>query len=208
MRTLHGIDVSENNGDVDFRVIKMYNRDFAIIRLGYGQWNLDSKFYDNINNALNAGLLLGVYFYSYALNEADAAEEAEFVINTLEQAGLTPDRLPMGVWFDMEDADGYKEIHNMPTNQELTNICSVFINKLWNAGYAKTGLYASLDWLENVLYVDQLGGCPIWCAQWGGDECDYPANLWQYSSAERFENQEFDANATVDWDVDEELLNG
>lgn len=208
MRTLHGIDVSENNGDVDFRVIKMYNRDFAIIRLGYGQWNLDSKFYDNINNALNAGLLIGVYLYSYALNEADAAEEADFVINTLEQAGLTPDRLPMGVWFDMEDADGYKEIHNMPTNQELTNICSVFINKLWNAGYAKTGLYASLDWLENVLYVDQLGGCPIWCAQWGGDECDYPANLWQYSSAERFENQEFDANATVDWDVDEELLNG
>jgi GH25 family lysozyme M1 (1,4-beta-N-acetylmuramidase) len=198
---MRGIDVSENNGVVDWGAIKANGFDFAIIRIGYGRGNLDSEFYNNVNGAINAGLAIGVYHYSYAMNEENAADEAEFVLNTLNDAGLTTDKLPMGVWFDMEDADDYKANRGMPTSQQLTNICSVFINKLWQAGYVNTGLYASYDWLVNVLDVNQLGGCAIWCAQLN-NQCDYEgANLWQYTFSENIEGKEFDADLVLNWPI-------
>lgn len=198
---MRGIDVSENNGVVDWGAVKANGFDFAIIRIGYGRGNLDSEFYNNVNGAINAGLAIGVYHYSYAINEERAADEAEFVLNTLNDAGLTVDKLPMGVWFDMEDADDYKVNRGMPTSQELTNICSVFINKLWQAGYVNTGLYASYDWLVNVLDISQLGGCAIWCAQLN-NQCDYEgANLWQYTFSENIEGKEFDADLVMNWPI-------
>lgn len=198
---MRGIDVSENNGVVDWGAVKANGFDFAIIRIGYGRGNLDSEFYNNVNGAINAGLAIGVYHYSYAMNEENAADEAEFVLNTLNDAGLTADKLPMGVWFDMEDADDYKVNRGMPTSQQLTNICSVFINKLWQAGYVNTGLYASYDWLVNVLDISQLGGCAIWCAQLN-NQCDYEgANLWQYTFSENIEGKEFDADLVLNWPI-------
>lgn len=198
---MRGIDVSENNGVVDWGAVKANGFDFAIIRIGYGRGNLDSEFYNNVNGAINAGLAIGVYHYSYAMNEENAADEAEFVLNTLNDAGLTADKLPMGVWFDMEDADDYKANRGMPTSQQLTNICSVFINKLWQAGYVNTGLYASYDWLVNVLDLSQLGGCAIWCAQLN-NQCDYEgANLWQYTFSENIEGKEFDADLVLNWPI-------
>lgn len=198
---MRGIDVSENNGVVDWGAVKANGFDFAIIRIGYGRGNLDSEFYNNVNGAINAGLAIGVYHYSYAMNEENAADEAEFVLNTLNDAGLTADKLPMGVWFDMEDADDYKANRGMPTSQQLTNICSVFINKLWQAGHVNTGLYASYDWLVNVLDISQLGGCAIWCAQLN-NQCDYEgANLWQYTFSENIEGKEFDADLVLNWPI-------
>lgn len=198
---MRGIDVSENNGVVDWGAVKANGFDFAIIRIGYGRGNLDSEFYNNVNGAINVGLAIGVYHYSYAMNEENAADEAEFVLNTLNDAGLTADKLPMGVWFDMEDADDYKANRGMPTSQQLTNICSVFINKLWQAGYVNTGLYASYDWLVNVLDLSQLGGCAIWCAQLN-NQCDYEwANLWQYTFSENIEGKEFDADLVLNWPI-------
>nr|MBO6294865.1 hypothetical protein [Schwartzia sp. (in: firmicutes)] len=77
-----GIDVSENNGRVDWEEVKAAGIDFAIIRLGYGNRHLDECFYENINGAIAARLQIGVYYYSYAL-DADAAErEAHFLVDT------------------------------------------------------------------------------------------------------------------------------
>ena len=151
-----------------------------------------------MNGATKAGLKIGIYHYSYALSDETAGIEADFVIRTLEDCGLTTDKLPMGIWFDMEDGDGYKERHGMPDNQELTNICNVFINRLWNAGYKYVGLYSCYDWLVNVLDVDQLGGCAIWCAQFA-NRCDYPnANIWQYTESENIEGKLFDADVVME----------
>ena len=83
-----GVDVSENNGHINWPALKEAGVDFAIVRLGYGNRHLDSRFYANVNGAL----------------DADAAErEAHFLVDTLKDCGLTMDKLPMGVWFDMED---------------------------------------------------------------------------------------------------------
>ena len=105
---LKGIDVSENNGYVDWNAVKASGMDFAIIRLGFGNRHLDTNFYENVNGALAVGLKIGVYYYSYALDEPAARSEARYMISVLKDAGLTKDKIEMGLWFDMEDADGYK----------------------------------------------------------------------------------------------------
>lgn len=174
-----GIDVSENNGIIDWQAVADSGIEFVFIRLGYGHRHLDSMFYDNYNGAKAAGLKVGVYYYSYALSEDDAEDEAAFVLETLDDAGITSDDISMGIMFDMEDADNYKMSNGIYyDNQLLTNMCSVFINKVWDAGF-NAMLYASYDWLTNKLYVEQLGGVAICCAQYNS-QCDFGgASMWQ-----------------------------
>ena len=59
----YGVDVSEHNGIIDWREVRDAGIEFAIIRLGYGRGHLDSRFYENVNGAINAGLSIGVYYY-------------------------------------------------------------------------------------------------------------------------------------------------
>ena len=194
---MKGIDVSENNGVVDWGGVKEDGYDFAIIRLGYGRGHLDSQFYDNVNGAIRAGLKIGTYYYSYALNEEDAEAEAEYVDAILQDAGLADGRIKMGIWYDMEDADGYKEKHGVTDTQEITNMCNAFINALWRTGYVYVGLYANLYWLTNNIDVPQLGGCAVWAAQYS-NQCDYEdATIWQYTSIARIEGKMFDADIVL-----------
>ena len=191
---IKGIDVSENNGWIDWKAVKENGIEFAIIRLGYGRGHLDTLFYKNVNEALEAGLKIGVYYYSYALNRLAAWEEASYMMHILESSGLTPGRLEMGVWFDMEDGDGYKERNGMPTAQTITAMCSEFIAECNRHGY-NCGIYASLDWLENRIYTNLLPEyAPIWCAQWA-HSCDWPgAKMWQFTDRLKVGNRWFDGN--------------
>ena len=192
-----GIDVSENNGRVDWNEVKAAGIDFAIVRLGYGNRHLDERFYENINGAIAAGLAVGVYYYSYALDAEAAEHEADFLVDILKDCGLTADRLPLGVFIDQEDADGYKERHGMPDNETLTDICRAFIEVCRERGF-KCGVYASLDWLENRLDTDAFPGAPIWCAQWD-DECDWDgAAVWQYTDELEIGCHVFDGNILFD----------
>ncbi|MGP1380925.1 MAG: GH25 family lysozyme [Dialister pneumosintes] len=189
---MKGIDVSENNGIVDFESVKNAGFEFVMIRVGYGNGHLDECFYRNVNEALRCGLQIGVYHYSYALNEERARQESEFVVNTLNQCGLTPDKL-LGVYFDMEDADCYKERHGMPSWQTITNMCSIAVNRFWKDGYV-AGIYANNDWLDNYIDYEQLGGCSLWLAEPYASEPRRKCNIWQYSFKELINGQEFDAN--------------
>ena len=195
---LRGIDVSENNGYIDWQKVKNAGVQFAIIRIGYGKNHLDSCFYKNINGAIDVGLKVGVYHYSYALNKLQASDEANFVIHALKDCGLTPDKLALGIWLDMEDADGYKRSHGMPTNTEITAICSEFICYCNRNGYS-CGIYANLNWLQNVINTKQLASyVPYWCAQWDS-KCDWPnARLWQYTDSYYIDDYVFDGNLYFD----------
>lgn len=193
-RMARGIDVSENNGQVNWQAVKDAGIDFAIIRLGYGNKHLDGRFYENINSAIAAGLQIGVYYYSYALTVEAAKAEADFAIDILKDCGIDPENLEMGVWFDMEDADGYKRENGMPDNQTITDMCSAFVVECNKVGYS-CGVYANLDWLENKIYTTQLADyVPYWCAQWGS-KCDWPnAKMWQYTDKLRIGGKYFDGN--------------
>ena len=189
---IKGIDVSHNNGRVDWDTVKRAGFSFAMVRVGYGKGNIDREFYNNMNGALSHGLKIGIYHYSYALTVADAKKEADFIVSTLKQCGLTPEKL-IGVYYDMEDADGYKAKHGMPSRQELTNFCSIAVNKFWKHGYV-AGVYCNKDWYRNKLYFNQLGGCALWLAEPGKAKPSIKCNVWQYTFTEKINGKTFDAD--------------
>lgn len=189
---IKGIDVSHNNGLVDWDSVKRAGFTFAMVRIGYGKGHLDNNFYRNINGALDAGLKVGVYHYSYALTVADAEKEADFVIKTLVDAGLSAKKV-IGVYYDMEDADGYKAKHGMPSRQALTNFCSIAVNRFWKHGYV-AGVYCNKDWYKNKLHFNQLGGCALWLAEPGKAKPSIKCNIWQYTFSEKIAGKIFDAD--------------
>lgn len=182
----YGVDVSEHNGIVNWQEVRDAGIEFAIIRLGYGRGHLDSQFYHNVNGALNAGISIGVYYYSYAQNCNDAIEEAAFATHILNDCGLVPARLTMGLWYDAEEAPYWD-------TQQITNRCSAFINTAWQAGYAYAGVYANFDWWTHHIDGTQLM-CPKWCAQYNSS-CDLPsAHMWQYTDSLRIGEKMFDGD--------------
>jgi len=188
---VQGIDVSYHNGVVDWQSVVDAGWGFAIIRLGYGNRHLDEKFLDNVNGAEMAGLKIGVYYYSYALDVEAAKAEAQFVHEVLQENEVDPE---LGIWFDMEDADGYKERQGMPDNQTITDMCSVFICTLNEAGYSYVGVYASYWWLTDIIDTSQLGNVPIWNAQWGTSNDISGARMWQFTDSLDIGDQTFDGN--------------
>lgn len=189
---MKGIDVSYHNGVVDWQSVVAAGCEFSIIRLGYGNRHLDEKFLDNVNEALAAGLKIGVYYYSYALTVEDAKSEAQFVQEVLQENGIDPE---LGIWFDMEDADGYKERQGMPDNQTITGMCSAFICSLNEAGYSHVGIYASYSWLTSIIDTSQLADyVPYWNAQWGNSNSFPSAKMWQFTDSLEIGGRIFDGN--------------
>ncbi|VBB09655.1 Hypothetical protein LUCI_4953 [Lucifera butyrica] len=189
---MRGIDVSYHNGEVDWQSVVDVGCEFAIIRLGYGLRHLDEKFTDNVNGALSAGLKIGVYYYSYALNVEEAKTEARYVQDILQEYGVNPE---FGIWYDLEDADGYKERNGMPDNQTITDMCSAFICALNEAGYQYVGIYASYVWLTGIIDTSQLADyVPYWNAQWGSSNDFSRSRMWQYTDSLNINGQTFDGN--------------
>ena len=101
-----GIDVSEHNGFNNWSEIAKAGVKFAIIRAGFGEDSLDERFYENVNGALAAGIEIGVYWFCYATCVESLKKEMDFLLALLKDCGLTPDKVPMGVFLDVED-DSY-----------------------------------------------------------------------------------------------------
>lgn len=192
---MKGIDVSENNGFVDWESVAAASVEFAIIRLGWGKRHLDERFYDNFNGARDAGLKVGIYYYSEATDASEAAAEAEYVLYVMQDAGITPDMLEMGFWFD-EENDNWKS-DRLTDPEEITDICTTFISTMEGAGY-HCGLYANYNYLTNVIDMSRLPGVPVWCAQYS-DQCDYEdAYIWQYTDSARINGKMFDADIILE----------
>ena len=193
-----GIDVSHNNGNVDWQAVKNAGfGDFAIIRMGYGgnyTSQDDTQFINNINKCESLGIPYGVYLYSYALDLGDVQSEVDHVLRLLKNVGKN---FKYGVWLDMEDADGYKSRHGMPSNSTLVDICYNFCLKVEQAGYY-CGIYANLDWLKNKLNSSKLDRFDKWVAQWA-KKCTYTKSysIWQNTSSQMINGKRFDANKLI-----------
>lgn len=188
-----GVDISESNGRVDFQALKRAGVEFVLIRCGYGGDYIDQddeRFFENVRKAKAAGMPYGIYLYSYALNVAQAVGEADHALRILSRIG----KPAYGVWFDMEDADHYKERHGMPSNGTLVEICLTFLQRVEAAGYY-TGLYASLSWLNGQLNDPRLDKYDKWVAQWNRT-CDYKKSygIWQYTDCWVIDGKNFDGN--------------
>lgn len=175
---IKGIDISEHNGYVDMKKVKEDGIEFVILRIGYGkhQSQIDDNFKENYENAIKNDIPVGIYLYSYATNIDDAKAEAQLVLSNIE--GL---KIEYPIFIDMEDADNYKKERNV-SNETCIDICETFCTEIENAGYY-TGIYASLDWLNNKINSVKLDRFDKWVAQWNSN-CEYHNSygMWQYSN--------------------------
>lgn len=173
-----GIDISSHNGTINMEKVKECGVEFIILRIGYGKYKnqIDKNFYENYNNALKFQIPVGVYLYSYALNNVSALEEANFVLDIVKDL-----KLEYPIFLDMEDSDGYKAKNNI-TYSTCIDICKRFCNQIEQAGYY-AGIYANLDWLNNKINDPALDKFDKWVAQWS-KHCTYKKDfgMWQYSS--------------------------
>lgn len=174
-----GIDISYHQGKVDFNLVKKDGIDFVILRAGYRD-KVDAKFFEYVSGAKDAGvIILGVYFFSYALNADQAKEEAKLCIETIEKAELNKDIL---VFYDFEYdtvEKAAKKGVNL-TKKECNNHTNVFCEEVKRLGY-QPGIYTNLDYYKNWYDKDVLGKYPIWLADYTGGP-DYSCIIQQYSS--------------------------
>ena len=152
--------------------------DAVILRVGYratatkaiGQ---DRKFVDNYRNAKAQGLPVGCYFFSAALTVQEAIEEAEFVLDVLEENDC---KFEMPVYFDME-TDAQVAL----STAAATAIARAFCERIEEGGYY-TGIYCNKYFARDQLYANQLADFHFWIAQYS-NACTYdgPYGMWQYS---------------------------
>ena len=188
-----GIDISAHQGNIDLGALRS-QIDFVIIRVGYGtKGTIDNKFTRNADLCRSLGIPVGFYWYSYALDIEGAKKEAQAMINAIAPY---KDIVKFGVWFDMEDADGYKKKNGMPSNQTLRQMCAAFCEATENAGYY-SGIYASESWFNNQLKGSEITPYDKWIAQWptsGGKQTGLDTSaskrsdvhLWQFTSQGKF----------------------
>lgn len=170
-----GIDVSKWQGTIDWLKVKNSGVTFAILRIGYGRYDnqKDSQFERNYEQARNNGISVGVYLYSYAKSVEQAREEADCVINWLNNR-----HLDLPVYYDIEDKS-----QNDLSKSVLTDMCEAFCEKIESAGYW-AGVYSSKYFLTNKLDYSALEKkYTIWVAQFNiKNTYAGKYDMWQYSS--------------------------
>lgn len=176
-----GIDVSKWNGEIDWDKVKEAGVEYAIIRLGYrgsstGALVEDPYFEKNIRGAIASDIPVGVYFFTQAVNEVEAVEEASMVIKLCSDY-----KLDYPVFIDTESAGGNGRADGLG-QAERTLVCRAFCSTVRNAGY-KAGVYASRNWLNNNLISDRVEQDVIWLAEYRETPL-YQGyyQMWQYSS--------------------------
>ena len=163
---MRGIDVSSHQGKIDWKSVKTSGIDFVIIRAGYGNSTVDKYFVQNITEALKIGLKVGIYWFSYALNEQDARKEADFCIST-----VGPYKLSFPIFYDFEyDTERYANDNKVKfTNKSRVSVIKAFCDRVKELGY-EAGIYTNLDYIKYRLNFDDLRAYPLWLATYGGDE--------------------------------------
>lgn len=175
-----GIDVSKWQGKIDWGAVAASGINFAIIRVGYrgastGALVEDPYFKQNIAGATRAGIKVGVYFFTQAVSEAEAVEEASMAISLV--SGY---RLSFPIFIDTESASNGRA--NGLDVGTRTAVVNAFCKTVASAGY-RPGIYASKSWYNNKLHTSSLNGYYIWVAQYNSS-CTYSGkyNMWQYTS--------------------------
>ena len=177
--TVMGIDISKHNGNIDWNAVKNSGVQYVILRCGYrgsasGVLVEDQKFKSNIQGATAAGLKVGIYFFSQAVNEVEAVEEASMTLSLIKNYRIT-----YPVYIDVESANGRAD---GISNAARTSVINAFCQTIRNSGYTP-GLYANKNWLTEKINTGALGGCKIWLAQYvAAPTYGGRYEMWQYSS--------------------------
>lgn len=193
-----GIDVSKWNGDIDWDKVKADGVEFVMIRCGYrgttmGSLIEDPNFLVNIRGAKAAGLDVGVYFFTQAINEVEAVEEASMVIALCEGY-----ELDYPVMIDSEGAGGNGRADSLDV-ETRTKVCKAFCETIENAGY-EAGVYASRSWYNANLEVNKLEKYRIWLAEYRSTPL-YSGyyDMWQYTSKGKVDGIEGNVDLNISY---------
>jgi GH25 family lysozyme M1 (1,4-beta-N-acetylmuramidase) len=179
-KTLKGIDVSENQGVIDWDKVKP-NISFAMIRAGFGHNNIDKQFVRNASECTRLGIPFGVYWFSYATNADMAAQEAAYCL-----AAIKPYHLNMPIVFDFEyDSVNYAKKMDVTITKALaTSFVTAFCSAIEKAGYWAT-MYSNLDYLTNYFDASLLQKYDLWFANPVSNpdftSPPHTCGMWQYS---------------------------
>lgn len=176
-----GIDVSKYQGVIDWKKVREAGVEFAILRLGYRGWTegtleIDNYYETNVKAAVEAGVKVGVYFFSQAITVEEAVEEAEFVLEKIRDYDIT-----YPVIFDTEDVPNYNARANNLSRDFRTDICIAFCDTIAAAGY-RPMVYASTRWMIMGIDLERLTAYDKWYAYYGTSfTFPYQYQMLQYS---------------------------
>ena len=182
VKTMTGVDVSVFQGDIDWQAVKADGVEFAMLRVGYrgygteGKLGEDEKFAENYAAATAAGLAVGVYFFSQAVTEREAKEEADFVLGHIE--GLA---LECPVAYDWEHIDYDTARTDGLSNEQISLCAAAFCERIHSAGRSALVYFnRELGYFEFDLSA--VADYPFWIAEYtGAPSFIYDFRIWQYS---------------------------
>lgn len=176
-----GIDVSEHQGDIDWKKVKEAGVEFAIIRVGNrtyggGEIHIDEKVHQNLENAIANDIEVGVYFFSQAINTDEALEEADALLEIIEKYDIT-----YPVVYDWEIIyDDKARTDNVPVDV-LTDCCITFCERIKSSGYTPM-IYQNKRTTLFKLDLPRLQDYDFWLAEYNdGATYYYDYDIWQYS---------------------------
>lgn len=177
-----GIDVSKLQDYIDFTKVKKSGVDYVMVRIGArgyssGQLILDDYYSENIKRACDAGLQVGVYFFSQAINQEEVIEEANLVLDSIKDFDVT-----FPVAFYMDGVSGDTARIDRLSKQTKTSLAKTFLDTVQKAGYVPM-IYGDKEYLLKKVDLTKLTAYDIWLSQ-PGDIPDYPYkfSMWQYST--------------------------
>ena len=176
-----GIDISHHDGKIDWQKVKSWGADFVILRVGYrgyhsGKIRIDKRFHENIKGALASGLDVGVYIFAQAINEEEAMEEAQFVLQEIKdyEIALPVVYDPESILWDVARTDSISK-------KQFTQNARVFCETVRAAGY-KPMIYMNMIWQAFKLDLNELSEFDFWYAGYEKfPQTPYRFSFWQYS---------------------------
>lgn len=191
-----GIDVSEWVNGVDWQQVKDSGIDFAILRVGYRGYETARFVFDNslhtfLYGCNEVGLPVGVYFVSQAINEEEAVEEAEKILENIQGYEVT-----MPIYIDLEGAGETARTKDL-TAEEYTQIVNAFCRRIEKEGY-RAGVYSNENWIRSHLNWDDLSEWDLWFAKYTKvPSTDHAFNMWQYTESAKIPGVEKECDLNV-----------
>lgn len=199
-----GIDVSRYQDRIDWEKVAEDEVDYAFIRLGIrgyteGEILEDETFQRNISGALKNDIDVGVYFFTQAMSEEEAEEEAEFVIES-----IAPYKVTYPVVIDVEAVTSTKARGNDLSSEERTKYCIAFCEKIKEAGYTPM-IYGNLKTFMLLLDIEELEAYDKWFAYY--DDMyyfPYDFKIWQYTNKGKVSGIKGDVDLNISFEAPKE----
>lgn len=218
---LNGIDVSwwqgggkgSTTSKINWKKMHAAGADFAFVRAA-SRDTADGSIYEDttasahINGAQANKMNVGLYIFSQAVDSNEAVEEADYVLNLIDQYDWDID---MPIIIDREAGRMTKRLTKAKLSKaKETAVVQAFADEITSAGY-KAGVYASYSWYNTKMNADDLVDCAIWIARYNNMTtsnaksgtpyadvlCDY--EFWQYSSSKPSASTGYTGNLDVDF---------